>query len=210
MKKRVFAIVAVMALAFVMCSCGSDDSSDIEAAENTVQMHQQTEDEQKIMKILTAESGNVALVDYNVTENCNCATVGYDVFQKGKPVRKNRDQLTGGITEESKTGMIGLSFGDKGGVITFYGNDGSAASATADAPWKNDKGYTGEATAELAEPVSVEPGKKIYIFVHQAHKGDEMVTVTPGDVQNDPEALKSTDKVYAFYVILKNSKEYEQ
>ena len=204
MKKKIFAVIAVMALAFVMCSCGSDDSAPC------VRAHQPTEDEQKIVSVLTTATADVALMDYVATEDTNCATIGYDIYEKGKLTGKDQDCMTGGIGPDSKSGMIGLSLGREEGFTAIYTDDGSTCSAGADTPWKNDGDkYSGEISAQLSGAVDVELDKKIYIFCHLENRKSEMDGVTPDDIQNDPSALKDIDKAYVYYVIFKHSKEYE-
>ena len=206
MKKKIFAMIAVMALAFVMCSCGSDNGGDA-----CVQAHQPTDGEQKIVSLLTSAQADVALVDYTAIEEANCATIGYDLYEKGKLTKKNQECLTGGIGPDSKSGMIGLSLGSEEGFAAIYTDDESTCSAGTDTPWKNDKNYEGEITSQLSEPVAIELDKKIYFFGHLENRNsEEMEAVTPDDIMKDKSSLKGIDKAYVYYVKFKHSKEYEQ
>ena len=205
MKKKIFALIAVMTLAFVMCACGSEDSTP------SVRAHEPTDDEQKIVSLLTTAQADVALIDYVATEDSNCATIGYDLYEKGKLTKKNQECLTGGIGPDTNSGMIGLSLGRENGFAAIYTDDGATCAATTDTPWKDDGDkYDGEVSAQLTGAVDVELDKKIYIFSHLANKKSEIEGATPDDIQNDSSVLKSIDKAYVYYVIFKHSKEYEQ
>ena len=194
MKKKSLILVMIMAIGLILCSCGSD------TAESTIQSHSPYEDEQMIASLLKQSDADVALMDYSAPAGAKSITVGYDVFTRGKLTQKNQDQLTTGVVDESKTGMIGVSLGKKDSLISVAGDDGSAGSASGENPWKKNS-LKSSASAELSAPVNVEMKTKVYFFCHLENKGDEIEGITPDAIQEDPGCLKDIEKAYVYYAI---------
>ena len=220
MNKKLLIIGLAVSLVFLITACGNDtsgSSSQNEAAMNTIQPYSLS-DEDSEMVSLVAPGAEDAITQFAVDETYKGVSVGYDYYEKGKLVKKNKAKSEFMFTYDSgpkdSYGKICTFVDDDDIVINIYGKayDKSGKPAEADGlgskePFSNEHLTLDDvetiSISMLDGPVDIEKNKKIYILATIGDNDDDLEVADISMLMKDKKLLSSYDKCFVFYAIFK-------
>ena len=218
MKKKLFIAGLVLFMGFLMTACGNSSSAQNEAAMNTIQSYDLSEEQYELMSVVAPDALE-AITQFTVDETYKSVCVGYDYYEKGQLVAKNCAEseipfsydfgpqntygkiyayIDNNIDEE----LAVINILGKGSDVDETDSTGSKSPLSNDNQSFNDmESYT---ESVLLEPVATEKNKKIYIRA-EIGDSDEDFEVS-GDISSlmsHKKMLASIDKAFVFYAIFK-------
>ena len=220
MKKKLLIIGLAVSLVFLITACGNDtsgSSSQNEAAMNTIQPYSLS-DEDSEMVSLVAPGAEDAITQFAVDETYKGVSVGYDYYEKGKLVKKNKAKSEFMFTYDSgpkdSYGKICTFVDDDDIVINIYGKVYGKGGKPAEAnglgskePLSNEDltldDVNTNSNCMLEGPVDIEKNKKIYIFATIGDNDDDLEVADISTLMEDKKLLSSYDKCFVFYAIFK-------
>jgi hypothetical protein len=87
-RKLLIAGIAVL-MGFLMTACGDSSSAQKETAMNTIQPYSLSDDESEMVSVV-APSAEDTITQFAVDETYKRVCVGYDYYEQGKLVKKNK------------------------------------------------------------------------------------------------------------------------
>ena len=220
MKKKLLIIGLAVSLVFLITACGNDtsgSSSQNEAAMNTIQPYSLS-DEDSEMVSLVAPGAEDAITQFAVDETYKRVCVGYDYYEQGELVKKNKVKSEFPFTYDSgpkdSYGKICTFVDNDDIVINIYGKvydkDGKPAEADglgSKEPLSNEHLTLDDmntySECMLESPVDIEKNKKIYIYATIGDNDDDLEVADISTLMEDKKLLSSYDKCFVFYAIFK-------
>ena len=213
MNKKLLITGLVLFMGFLMTACGDSSLVQNEAAMNTIQPYSLS-DEDSEMVSLVAPGAEDATVDETYKRVC----VGYDYYEQGELVKKNKVKSEFPFTYDSgpkdSYGKICTFVDNDDIVINIYGKvydkDGKPAEADglgSKEPLSNEHLTLDDmntySECMLESPVNIEKNKKIYIYATIGDNDDDLEVVDISTLMEDKKLLSSYDKCFVFYAIFK-------
>ena len=213
MNKRLLVIGIVALVGFLMTACGDSSSVQNEAAINTIQPYNLS-DEDSEMVSLVAPGAADAITQFAVDKTYQGVCVGYDYYERGELVKKNKVKSEFPFTYDSgpkdSYGKICTFIDDDDIVINIYGKayDKSGKPDEANGlgskePLSNEHltldDVNTNSNSMLDGPVDIEKNKKIYIFATIGDNDDDLEVVDISTLVEDKKLLSSYDKCFVFY-----------
>ena len=87
-RKLLIAGIAVL-MGFLMTACGDNSSAQKETAMNTIQPYSLSDEESEMVSVV-APSAEDTITQFAVDETYKGVSVGYDYYEKGELVKKNK------------------------------------------------------------------------------------------------------------------------
>ena len=213
MDKKLLIAGIVLLMSFLMTACGDSSSVQNEAAMNTIQPYNLS-DEDSEMVSLVAPGAEDAITQFAVDKTYQRVCVGYDYYEHGKLVKKNKTKSDFPFTYDGgpkdSYGKICTFVDNDDIVINIYGKaydkDGKPAEADglgSKEPLSNEHLTLDDVNINsismLDGPVDIEKNKKIYIFAAIGDNDDDFEVTDILTLMEDKKLLSSYDKCFVFY-----------
>lgn len=203
-------IIAFMA--FLMTACGGSSLSQTEAAMNTIQPYNLSDEDSEMINLVAPEAEE-AITQFAVDETYQRVCVGYDYYEHGKLVKKYNAKCEFPFTYDSgpkdSYGKICTFIDDDNVVINVYGKaydkvgnidvaDGLGSKEPLSNKHLTFDDVETKSISTLDAPVDIKKNKKIYICATIGDNDDLNVTDI-STLMEDKELLISYDKCIVFF-----------
>lgn len=217
MNKKLLIVGLAALMGFFMTACGESPAGQNEAAMNTIQSYNLTDEDNEMVSLVAPESEE-AITQFAVDETYKRVCVGYDYYENGELVKKNRVKSEYPFTYDSGPNdsygkictfiddddivinIYGKAY-DKGGNISEAGAVGNKESLSNEALTMDDVDTI--SNSMLDGPVDIEKNKKIYIYATIGDNDDDLEVADISTLMEDKKLLSSYDKCFVFYATFK-------